>query len=195
MLSRVTINRSLIKTSLRSFSISPAVFQNKVTKPKTSEEISKEYNTLIVENVKEREAKIKEFTQFMKEAGYDQTIYDIKSTEDLFGPGPKDNTVPTEYEQATGIARYELLGKMAGIDVFDFGSSTPNRIGTPQDPIPVLTQDAFAYVGCGGIQDKNVHELIFLRPTTEEVARCPECGQCYKAVLVPGAEVHGEHAH
>ncbi|KAF0269551.1 hypothetical protein FOG50_00942 [Hanseniaspora uvarum] len=195
MLSRVNANKNLLKASFRNFSISPAVFQNKVTKTKTSEEISKEYNTMIVENVKEREDKIKEYKQFMKEAGYEQTIYDIKSSEDLFGPGPKDNTVPTEYEQATGPARFELLGKMAGIDIFDYGSSTPNRIGTPQDPIPVLSQDPYSYVGCGGIQDKNIHELIYLRPTTEEVARCPECGQCYKTVLVPGAGAHGGHGH
>ena len=195
MLSRVIANKSLLKTSFRTFSVTPAVFQNKVTKVKTSEEISNKYNTLIVENVKEREDKIKEYKQFMKEAGYEQTIYDIKSPEDLFGPGPKENSVPTEYEQATGPARFELLGKMAGIDVFDLGSTTPNRIGTPSNPIPVLSHDNYAYVGCGGIHGKNVHEVIYLRPTTDEVARCPECGQCYKTVLVPGAGAHGDDDH
>ena len=60
---------------------------------------------------------------------------DIKSMEDLIPPGAKPGTVPTDLEQATGLERLELLGKMQGIDIFDMkpldssrkGSSRPSR--------------------------------------------------------------------
>lgn len=183
MLSRVNLTRSFLRSTTRSFAVSTAKLQSIPRK-----------TDMLVENKKERADKIEEYKKVMAEAGYDQTIYDIKSTEDLFGPGPKDGEVPTEYDQATGAARLEFLGKMAGIDVFDLGSCTPNRIGTPEDPIPVLSYDDYRFVGCGGIEGKNVHEIIYLRPTTEKVSRCPECGQCYKISKVVGNSGHS-HAH
>lgn len=181
MLSRVNLARSFLRSSTRSFAVSSTKLQSV---PKKTEVFS--------EGKKERLEKIEEYKKAMTEAGYEQTIYDVKSTEDLFGKGPKEGEVPTEYDQATGVARLELLGKMAGIDIFDLGSSTPNRIGTPEDPIPVLSYDDYRFVGCGGIEGKNVHELIYLRPTTEKVSRCPECGQCYKVSKIVG---NGAHTH
>lgn len=38
---------------------------------------------------------------------------------DLLPPGAAPGTVPTDLEQATGLERLEILGKMQGIDVFD----------------------------------------------------------------------------
>lgn len=181
MLSRVSINRTLLKKATRTFAVSTAKLQSV---PRKTE--------ILIEDKKERLGKIEEYKKVMAEAGYNQTIYDIKSTDDLFGPGPKDGEVPTEYDQATGAARLELLGKMAGIDIFDLGSCTPNRIGTQEDPIPVLSYDDYRFVGCGGIEGKNVHEIIYLRPTTEKTSRCPECGQCYKVTKMVG---EGSHSH
>lgn len=39
--------------------------------------------------------------------------------DDLLAPGAAPGTVPTDLEQATGLERLEILGKMQGIDVFD----------------------------------------------------------------------------
>lgn len=56
----------------------------------------------------------------------------------LYGPGAKDPVaIPTDEEQSTGIERYQLLGKMEGIDVFDMKPLDSSRLGTLADPIKV----------------------------------------------------------
>ena len=57
-------------------------------------------------------------------------LVDIKSYEDLLPPGAKPGTVPTDLEQATGLERLELLGKMQGIDIFDMKPLDSSRKGT-----------------------------------------------------------------
>jgi hypothetical protein len=42
-------------------------------------------------------------------------------------------------QQATGLERFELLGKLEGVDVFDMKPLEMDRIGTPQDPIPIYS--------------------------------------------------------
>lgn len=55
---------------------------------------------------------------------------DIKSYDDLMPPGGEPGTVPTDLDQATGLERFELLGKMQGIDVFDMRPLDASRRGT-----------------------------------------------------------------
>lgn len=55
---------------------------------------------------------------------------EIKSLDDLHGPGAKPGTVPTDLEQATGLERLEILGKMQGIDIFDMKPLPADRVGT-----------------------------------------------------------------
>jgi hypothetical protein len=55
---------------------------------------------------------------------------EIKSYEDLLPPGAKEGTVPTDIEQATGLERLEILGKMQGIDIFDMKPLDASRVGT-----------------------------------------------------------------
>jgi hypothetical protein len=61
------------------------------------------------------------------------TLYDyfadIKGEEDLIPPGAKPGTVPTDVEQATGLERLELIGKMQGIDIFDMRPLDASRKG------------------------------------------------------------------
>jgi cytochrome c oxidase subunit 5b len=57
----------------------------------------------------------------------------------IFGPGGKTGEVPTDFEQATGLERFELLGDMMGIDVFDETPLDSSRVGTKKDPIMVLS--------------------------------------------------------
>lgn len=55
---------------------------------------------------------------------------EIKSPEDLLPPGAEPGTVPTDLEQATGLERLEILGKMQGIDIFDMKPLPSDRVGT-----------------------------------------------------------------
>lgn len=55
---------------------------------------------------------------------------DVKTTEDLLPPGAKPGTVPTDLEQATGLERLEILGKIQGVDIFDMKPLDSSRVGT-----------------------------------------------------------------
>ena len=55
---------------------------------------------------------------------------EIKTEADLLPPGAKPGTVPTDIEQATGLERLEILGKMQGIDIFDMRPLDASRVGT-----------------------------------------------------------------
>lgn len=102
-------------------------------------------------------------------------MYDteVKTEDDLFAPGSKPGQVPTDIEQATGLERLELLGKMRGIDVFDQRPLDASRkgmssnadiyyqcprmlmqssffLGTFEDPIIVNGGGDEQYAGCTG---------------------------------------------
>ena len=55
---------------------------------------------------------------------------EIKNESDLLPPGAQPGTVPTDAEQATGLERLEILGKMQGIDIFDMRPLDASRLGT-----------------------------------------------------------------
>ncbi len=57
-------------------------------------------------------------------------LVEIKEPEDLIGPGALPGTVPTDLEQATGLERLEILGKMQGVDIFDMKPLDASRKGT-----------------------------------------------------------------
>lgn len=42
-------------------------------------------------------------------------------------------------QQATGIERFELIGKAEGVDVFDMSPLESTRIGTLEDPIEIFS--------------------------------------------------------
>lgn len=50
------------------------------------------------------------------------------------GPGAAPGNIPTDLEQATGLERFEILGKMQGIDVFDMKPLDASRLGTTACP-------------------------------------------------------------
>jgi hypothetical protein len=45
----------------------------------------------------------------------------------------------TSENQSTGLERFELLGKLEGIDVFDMKPLDVNRLGTVKEPIEVYS--------------------------------------------------------
>lgn len=54
---------------------------------------------------------------------------EVKTADDLFGPGAKEGTIPTDLEQSTGLERLEVLGKMEGVDIFDMRPLDASRQG------------------------------------------------------------------
>ncbi|WFD25537.1 Cytochrome c oxidase subunit 4 [Malassezia nana] len=53
------------------------------------------------------------------------------------GPGAKEGTVASDEDQSTGIERFELMGRLQGIDVFDMTPLESDRLGTVENPIIV----------------------------------------------------------
>lgn len=88
-------------------------------------------------------------------------ITDIKSIDDLIGPGAKPGTIPTDLEQSTGIERLEILGKMEGVDIFDMTPLDGSRKGTLKEPILVRSAGEEQYAGCTGFPVDS-HPVIWL---------------------------------
>ncbi|CAH0036707.1 unnamed protein product [Clonostachys solani] len=121
------------------------------------------------------------------------SIAEVKGEDDLYGPGAQPGTVPTDLEQATGLERLEILGKMEGVDVFDMKPLDASRLGTLQDPIVVRSAGEEQFAGCTGFPVDS-HTTLWLRLTKDRpLERCPECGSVYKMDYV-GAE-HDDHHH
>ncbi|KAM7191749.1 hypothetical protein V8F33_008716 [Rhypophila sp. PSN 637] len=123
-------------------------------------------------------------------------LSEIKTFEDLLGPGAAPGTVPTDLEQSTGLERLEILGKMEGVDIFDMRPLDASRKGTLDNPIMVKSAGAEQYVGCTG-SPADSHNVIWLTISQERpVERCPECGSAYKMEYIgPEDDGHGHHDH
>ncbi|KAF2840890.1 COX5B-domain-containing protein [Patellaria atrata CBS 101060] len=122
---------------------------------------------------------------------------DIKSMEDLIPPGAKPGTVPTDMEQATGLERLELLGKMQGVDIFDMKPLDSSRKGTLDDPIIVRSFGDEQYAGCTGFPaDSHVVKWLTMS-RARPVERCTECGNVLKMEYVGPQEDphHDDHGH
>ena len=109
------------------------------------------------------------------------------------GPGAKTGTIGSDFDQAVGVERLELLSKLAGRPIFSSSEVLCHPRGegikgTVNDPVLVETLarsgDAVEVmeriVGCSGVP-KGSHEIGFFWVRSEgEPARCPECGQAFK---------------
>ncbi|GAA5864662.1 hypothetical protein JCM8547_008264 [Rhodosporidiobolus lusitaniae] len=106
------------------------------------------------------------------------------------GPGGKTGEVPTDFEQATGLERFELLHKLKGEEAFSLEPLEVPRLGTLADPIKVFSLDRTRIVGCTGYPVDSHDTVLF--PVNEKGVRCPECG-CAYAVDFQGVEHHDHH--
>ncbi|TLD28362.1 hypothetical protein PspLS_03109 [Pyricularia sp. CBS 133598] len=123
-----------------------------------------------------------------------QTLADIKTIDDLVGPGAKAGTVPTDLEQSTGLERLEILGKMEGIDIFNMKPLDAPYKGTIEKPVMVRSAGEEQFVGCTGFP-KDSHEVLWLGMDKKRpVERCPECGSVFKMEFV-GKEDDHHHGH
>ncbi|KAI9830299.1 MAG: Cytochrome c oxidase subunit 4 [Phylliscum demangeonii] len=109
-----------------------------------------------------------------------KTLSEIESEEDLLPPGAAPGTVPTDLEQATGLERYEILGKMEGIDVFDMRPLDSSRLGTLDDPLIVDSVGDEQYAGCTGHPPDSHNTWWLVLSRARPLGRCPECGNCIK---------------
>jgi len=123
---------------------------------------------------------------------------EIKTEQDLVGPGAAVGTVPTDLEQATGLERLEILGKMQGIDVFDMKPLDASRKGTLDNPIVVKSFGDEQYAGCTGYPADS-HNTIWLTMSRDRpVERCPECGNVLKMEYLGPTDdphAHDHHGH
>ncbi|KAK4108949.1 COX5B-domain-containing protein [Canariomyces notabilis] len=124
-----------------------------------------------------------------------KTLKEIKTEEDLIGPGTPPGQVPTDLEQSTGLERLEILGKTEGIDVFDMRPLDASRKGTLDNPIMVRSAGEEQFAGCTGYPADS-HNVLWLRMTRDRpVERCPECGSVYKMEYVGPQDDHHDHHH
>lgn len=79
----------------------------------------------------------------------------------LVGPGGKPGTVPTDEDQSTGLERFQLMGKLQGVEVFDMEPLDMTHLGTKENPIVVKSLDTYRYVGCTGYPVDS-HDTIWL---------------------------------
>ncbi|KAK7513584.1 cytochrome c oxidase subunit VB-domain-containing protein [Phyllosticta citriasiana] len=123
-------------------------------------------------------------------------LEEINTEADLLPPGAAPGTIPTDLEQATGLERLEILGKVQGVDVFDMKPLDASRKGTLEDPIVVRSFGDEQYVGCTG-HPADSHTVIWLTMSRERpLERCPECGSVYKMEYVgPEASHDQDNGH
>ncbi|KAI4205904.1 MAG: hypothetical protein LQ350_000089 [Teloschistes chrysophthalmus] len=120
---------------------------------------------------------------------------DVRSMKDLVGPGAKPGTVPSDLEQATGIERLEILGKMQGVDIFDMKPLDASRLGTIYDPIMVKSFGDEQYCGCTGFPaDSHVVKWLIIS-RDRPMQRCSECGSTYMMEYVGPPDDPHDHGH
>ncbi|CBQ69757.1 probable COX4-cytochrome-c oxidase chain IV [Sporisorium reilianum SRZ2] len=96
------------------------------------------------------------------------------------GEGAKDGEMPTDEQQATGLERFELLGKLQGVEVFDMEPLQMTHLGTTEKPIKVKSYWPTRIVGCTGYPADS-HDTIYLHLNNQlKHHRCPECGSVYE---------------
>ncbi|OQE19864.1 hypothetical protein PENSTE_c014G06104 [Penicillium steckii] len=120
---------------------------------------------------------------------------EIKSEDDLIPPGAKPGTIPTDFVQATGLERLELIGKMQGIDIFDMRPLDASRKGTIDNPIMVNGAGDEQYAGCTGYPADS-HQVNWLTVSRERpIERCLECGNVVKLNYIGPEEDPHSHDH
>lgn len=105
------------------------------------------------------------------------------SEQPIVGTGGEAGKVPTDFEQATGLERLELLASYRGEKIFLDQELVINEKGTMKKPVMVDSLFEDRIVGCSGFP-KGDHELIWMEVHKDKVGRCLECGQVFKLNIV-----------
>lgn len=99
----------------------------------------------------------------------------------LIGKGAQPGTIPTDLDQATGLQRFEELGKMEGVDVFDIENPITEGTGSMKDPFVVPTYIGYRYVGCKGKKGEEEHKPYWMKVEVDHPGRCWQCGNVFAA--------------
>ncbi|KAI0049802.1 COX5B-domain-containing protein [Auriscalpium vulgare] len=110
----------------------------------------------------------------------------------VYGVGAKPGEIPTDEAQSTGLDRVQVLGNLAGVEVFDLDSLDASRIGTLADPIKVFSVPE-RVVGCSGSPAES-HDLHWFNVSKDKPSRCLECGSAYIVDYLPDGPVVAEVA-
>lgn len=92
------------------------------------------------------------------------------------GEGTKDGEVASDEQQSTGLERFEILGRLQGVDVFGQEPVESDRVATVDNPIVVESLYPQRIVGCTGVPADS-HETVWVRLEREGQRRCTSCGQ------------------
>ncbi|KAG7665491.1 COX4 [[Candida] subhashii] len=117
------------------------------------------------------------------------SLAEVTSERDLIGKGAKAGTIPTDFEQSTGLQRLELLGKREGVDVFDMENPICEGTGTFDDPLLVPTFFGYRYVGCRGKGDDE-HKAYWMKVEDGKKSRCWHCGTVLTAKYLGEESMH-----
>lgn len=122
-----------------------------------------------------------------------KTLGEVTGPDDsLIGLGAEAGAMPTDLDQATGLERFELLGKREGIDVFDMEKPITEGSGTMADPYLVPSYIGTRYVGCTGAKGGEEHTPYWMSVEEEKPGRCWHCGNVY-AIKYLGEPGHNHH--
>lgn len=144
-----------------------------------------------------RQSRLFTTTRFLAQAKVDtpvktaSNLAQISGPDSLIGPGAQPGTIPTDLDQATGLERFEILGKMEGVDVFDMEKPIFEGSGTMVDPYLVPTYIGYRYVGCRG-KDNQDHKSYWMKVEEGKPGRCWQCGTVYAAKYL-GEPGHHHH--
>lgn len=113
-----------------------------------------------------------------------QTVAD----DEAVGPGTTDRSrIASDFEQAAGLERIEMLAKLAGRSAFLMEPLKVDHYGTLADPILVDSMVGRRLVGCTGFP-KYSHEVLWFWvggdvdgvDAEAPPIRCQECGQAFR---------------
>ncbi|KAF8588235.1 COX5B-domain-containing protein [Ramaria rubella] len=110
----------------------------------------------------------------------------------IYGPGAPAGAVPSDEQQATGLERLQLLGRMEGIDVFNMKKPDTSRKGTMADPILIPSFSKLRQVGCTGYPEEEEHRVLWINLRPGKKGRCKQCGNVF-ALDYQGEEDDGHH--
>ncbi|KAJ1908298.1 Cytochrome c oxidase subunit 4, partial [Tieghemiomyces parasiticus] len=118
--------------------------------------------------------------------------HDVENPTVFQGPGAQPGTVPTDYDQSTGLERGERLAQYEGRELFDMKPFKMTHLGTRANPIVIDSVDEIRHIGCTGYPAES-HDTIWLNVDRKhEIDRCPKCGSVFKMNFI-GEE--GGHHH
>jgi len=121
-------------------------------------------------------------------------IRTLSTTRCLLGaPAVKDDSIPSDSEQATGLERQELDALLAGEpDPFGLEADiTSGYNGTRDDPVLVPSFFEERIVGCAC--EENSTSLTWMVLRNGPIQPCVKCGCCFKLVHTPGAAAAAHH--